>query len=189
MELYKSNIQQPYSYPFDILFSEKASSTSLKRIVDEPSVDSRYKILACNKLLATCNKLDKTELLGVIVEMGLDKGLDVFASYKDGTARYINHSGTILAWEKNDRTSDELTTQLFLESREIINKIGPWDKPRRPHPTKGNLRITFLVSDGLYFGEGPIHTLFNNPMANPALENATRLMKYLTEKTIERKFS
>ena len=189
IQLYKSSIQQPHSFPFDVLFSEKSSSTDLKRIIDNPSVDSRFKILAYNKLLETCNKPDKTELFAVIVEMGLEKGLDVFASYKDGTARYLNHSGNISVWETNDKTSNELTVQLFSDSQKIINKIGPWDKPRRPYPTKGNLRITFLVSDGLYFGEGPIHTLFNNPMANPALENATRLMKYLSEKAMERRTS
>jgi hypothetical protein len=68
-----------------------------------------------------------------------------------------------------------------------VNKIGVWDKPRRPNPTKGNVRITFLVSDGLYFGEGPMNILFNDEMASPALTNATELMKYLTEKSLESK--
>lgn len=41
------------------------------------------------------------------------------------------------------------------------------------------------MSDGLYFGEGAIEVLFNDQMANPALTNATELMRYLTEKTLE----
>ena len=58
----------------------------------------------------------------------------------------------MIIWETTDATSNELTNQLFAESEKIVKQIGPWDKPRRPHPAKGNARISFLVSDGLYFG-------------------------------------
>jgi len=132
------------------------------------------------------DKPAKKELLAVIVEVGLDDGLDVLASFSNGTARYINQTGKILIWEASDKTSDELTKDLFLKSQQIIDQIGPWDKPRRPYPTKGNVRITFLVSDGLYFGEGPINDLFNDPLARPALNAATGLLKFLTEKDLER---
>ena len=37
-------------------------------------------------------------VLGVIVEVGLDEGLDVLASYQDGTARYINYTGKMILW-------------------------------------------------------------------------------------------
>jgi len=121
----------------------------------------------------------------VIVEVGLDKGLDVLASFSDGTARYINQTGKILIWETKDEISNKLTENLFIKSKQIVDKIGPWDKPRLPHPTKGNVRITFLVSDGLYFGEAPTNVLFNDTLASPALLSATDLMKYLTEKSLE----
>lgn len=55
----------------------------------------------------------------------------------------------------------------------------------RPHPTKGTARITFLVSDGLYFGEGPMDIIFNDPLASPALTSATELMQYVTEKAVD----
>jgi len=88
----------------------------------------------------------------------------------------------MLVWEtRDDKKANEITTKLFENSQNIVKQIGAWDKPRRPQPTKGKVRITFLVSDGLYFGEGPIDVLFNDPMASPALTTATELMKYLTE--------
>jgi hypothetical protein len=74
-----------------------------------------------------------------------------------------------------------LTNQLFSQSMKIVQQIGPWDQPRRPHPPQGNLRISFLVSGGLYFGEGPMNALFGDPMAGPALMTAAQLMTYLTE--------
>jgi len=104
------------------------------------------------------------------------------ASFKNGTARYINQTGKILVWETTaDEAANKITNDLFTNSQNIINKIGPWNKPRRLYPTKGNVRITFLVSDGLYFGEGPIDVLFKDAMAGPALEKATALVQYLTE--------
>ena len=143
-------------------------------------------ILAYNRQLASGHKPTKKELLAVIVEVGLDEGLDVLASFNNGTARYINHSGKILVWETtNDEAANKITTDLFASSQNIVNQIGVWDKPRRPNPTKGNTRITFLVSDGLYFGEGPIDVLMNDSMSNPALTKATELMQYLTQKSLD----
>ncbi len=174
-----------YSYPFDVLFSAASVAKDYQKIIDDPSLESRIKVLAYNQQLATGHKPENRELLGVIIEVGLDDGLDVLASYVDGTARYINYSGKIIIWETADETSSKLTQDLFANSREIIKQIGPWDKPRRPHPGRGIARITFLVSDGLYFGEAPIDVLFNDPLASPALISGTELMRYLTEMGLE----
>lgn len=132
------------------------------------------------------NEHPKTkELLAVIVELGLEKGLDVLASFHDGTARYINQTGKILVWETTeDAKANELTNDLFEKSRQILQRIGRGNNQRLPYPSKGNARITFLASDGLSFGEGPIEALFNDPLANPALISATQLMQYLTEKSL-----
>jgi hypothetical protein len=42
------------------------------------------------------------------------------------------------------------------------------------------VRITFLVSDGLYFGEGPANIFFKDPMAGPVLNAATQLLQFIT---------
>lgn len=185
LNLYKQNTQPPYTYPFDILFSEASTIADVQKIIDDKNSEPRIKVLAYNKQLASGHKPNKKEILAVIVEVGLDEGLDVLASFNNGTARYINHTEKILVWETtDDEASNKITNELFANSQNIVNKIGAWDKPRRPNPTKGNLRITFLVSDGLYFGEGPMNVLFNDPMAKPALTKATELMQYLTQKSL-----
>ena len=186
LNLYKEKIQQPYTYPFDILFSETSSVTDLQKIIDDINSDPRIKVLAYNKQLAGGHNPTKKELLAVIVEVGLEKGLDVLASFNNGAARYINHTGKILVWETTDDIeANKITNDLFSSSQNIVNQIGAWDKPRKPYPTKGNVRITFLVSDGLYFGEGPIDVLMNDSMSNPALTKATELMQYLTQKSLD----
>lgn len=188
LELYKANTQRPYSYSFDVLFSETSTITDLQKIIDNTNGDPRMKVLAYNKQLSIGHKPTKKELLAVIVEVGLDEGLDVLASFQNGTTRYINQTGKILVWETtDDTTANQLTKDLFSKSMEIVNQIGPWDKPRKPHPTQGNTRITFLVSDGLYFGEAPTNTLFEDKTANPTLIAATMLMQYLTEKSLEKR--
>jgi hypothetical protein len=186
LNLCKENTQQPYTYPFDILFSESSSVEDLQKIIDDKDSDPRIKVLAYNRQLGSGYKPSKKELLAVIVEVGLKNGLDVLASFNNGTARYINQTGKILVWEtNNDEEVNNITNDLFANSQNIVNQIGVWDKPRRPNPTKGNARITFLVSDGLYFGEGGMHVLFSDPMASPALTKATELMDYLTQKSLE----
>ena len=185
-DLYKANAQPPYSYPFDILFSETSSATDLQKIIEDPSADPRIKVLAYHRQRASGHQSNKKELLAVIVEVGLDEGLDVLASFDDGTARYINKTGKILVWETTtDKRANELTRDLFSKSQQIVNQIGPWDKPRKPHPTRGNTRITFLVSDELYFGEAPTSVLFSDQLASPALTAATQLMQYVTEKSLQ----
>ncbi|HEY4064717.1 MAG TPA: hypothetical protein VGM30_22595 [Puia sp.] len=187
LELYKANTQPPYSYPFDILFPDISTAADLQKIIDDAAMDTRVRVLAYNKERASGRNPERKELLAVIVEVGLDGGLDVLASFKNGSARYINQTGKILIWETmTDTKANELTKDLFVKSQQVVNQIGPWDNPRRPHPAKGSTRITFLVSDGLYFGEAPTNVLFNDPLAGPALKSATGLMQYLTEKSLKK---
>lgn len=184
IELFKKYNEQPDTYPWSILFSDKADVQELNKIINDPELETRHKILAYNKLIAAGQKTETKELLAVIVEVGLDEGLDVLASFNDGTARYINQTEKIIIWETTDETSNSITDELFANSLEIVKQIGPWDKARRPYPAKGMARISFLVSGELYFGEAPMNDLFNSPLAKPALLSATGLMQYLTDKVL-----
>ncbi|RYY52098.1 MAG: hypothetical protein EOO09_22295 [Chitinophagaceae bacterium] len=186
LSLFKTNTQDPPTYPFDILFDDAAPEEAIRRITEDTAADPRVRVLAYNKFLSAGIKPVKKELLAVIVEVGLDQGLDVLASFADGTARYINQSEKILIWETtDDATALDLTRTLFSRSAQIVNQIGPWDQARRAAPEKGMTRISFLVSDGLYFGEAPTNLLFNDQLAGPALQAATQLMQYLTSKSLE----
>jgi len=184
LDLYRKSIREPYLYPWNILFSETKTASDLLELVEDQTLESRFKMLAYNELARFGQHTDKQEILAVIVEVGLENGLDVLASFRDGSARYINQSGKILIWETADAQSNELTDQIFIKSTEVVNRIGAWDKPRRPKPGTGTVRLTFLVSDGFYFGEGPIDIFFNDPLAKPVLSEAGKLMIYLTEKVI-----
>jgi hypothetical protein len=183
-DMFRFNLPDPYPYPYNILFSEEDVTAELQKIIDDTTADPRIKLLVYRKQQAAGHAPAKKELLAVIVEVSLEEGPDVLASFSNGTARYINHSEKVVVWESvSDATVNELTAQLFDQSRKIVDQIGPWEEARRPFPPMGNTRITFLVSDGLYFGEAPTGVLFGDPLASEALGTATQLLQYLTEKT------
>jgi hypothetical protein len=182
IDLYRNTNTARSGYPWDAILSASDYAGQLEKIIADDQVASRIKLLAYHRLMKNGTVINRKDLLGVIIEIGLENGLDVLASYRDGTARYINYSGSMIVWETVDERSNALTNDLFLVSQQVVQKTGPWDKPKRPKPAKGTARVTFLVSGDIYFGEGPINVLFNDPLAGPVLAAGATLMKYLVEK-------
>lgn len=179
IDLYKNNTAVMAEEPWKTLLDDHIDSKVLHDIVANASLPSRIRLLAAHRLRSMGESLPHT-LLGVVVELGLEGGLDVLAAYPDGTARYFNYSGRLLIWESNSTESDALISTLMKAAQQIVSQIGLWNKPRRMFPPQDVLRITFLGTDGLYFGEGPINTMFGDPLAAPALQAATAVMQFLT---------
>ena len=169
---------KPSMYPWDVLLADTPDTDKLKAVIADKTLESRSRILAY-RLLPPQEDSAK-ELLATIVEVSLPQGLDVLAAFNDGSARYINHAEKLLVWENRTPESNALISQLLTLSSNIVSRIGPWDQPRRPYPQNDAVRLTFLASDGLYFGEGPFDALQHDPMAAPVLDAATSLMAYLT---------
>ncbi|NML64189.1 hypothetical protein HHL22_03125 [Hymenobacter sp. RP-2-7] len=187
LDLYRTGGEQPRAYPFDVLLAAAPPLAQLEQLLVDPRTEPRVALLAYRRQQALGHPVARQELLAIIVEVGLEDGLDVLASFRDGTARYFNQAGKLLIWETTtDATANELTNRLFASGREVVARIGPWTEPRRPHPARGVTRLTLLVSDGLYFGEGPTDVLFADPLAAATLGTATQLLRYLTETALAR---
>jgi hypothetical protein len=180
LALYKTHYQGPIRGPWQVLFAKPANLKKLRTLANSPSAETRLRILAFNALKQHKALPKKKQLLGVIVEVGLEHGLDTLAAYRDMRARYINHSGKLLVWETHKPAIDAKIRKLFQEAQPIIEKIGPWGKPRLPPPPTGQMRLTFLVSDGLYFGQGTMRDLGRSPLAGPVVTAATELLFALT---------
>lgn len=185
LDLYKSETKAD-GYPWDVLFAKNLELDKLKEVASNKVLESRQRILAYNLLSSNNSSSDNKELLGVIVEVALPHGLDVLAAFSDGTARYLNHSEKVLIWETQTAQSTTLIEELLSYSMNVVNQIGPWDKERKPFPSNGMIRITFLVSDGLYFGEGSFKVLQNDPLAGPVINSAALLMAYLTQHVVNK---
>ncbi len=181
VSLYKAE-GHPVDYPWNGLLAAVPDQTQLAAIAADKSLEARQRLLAYRQLSAADTPAaGSPELLGVIVEVGLPGGLDVLAAFSDGSARYFNQAEKLLVWETSTAQSTQLVHQLFAESARVVNKIGKWDQKRRPFPKNGVVRMSFLVSDGLYFGEGPFELMQADPMGGPVIAAATRLMSFLTQ--------
>ncbi len=158
------------------LTSKPPNIPALEALAADLAQEGRIRYLAYKQLRDAGHSVIAKQLLGVVVEMPLSGGLDTLAAYSDGGVRYVNQSGKLVAIE-GVASFRPLVEDLFAASQPVVSKIGPWDKPRRPPPASGSLRLTFLVSDGLYFGEGPLSTMQREQLAGPIIKNATVLLQ------------
>ena len=118
---------------------------------------------------------------GVVVEVGLEKGVDILAAYTDYTARYLNFSGAGEIWERPNSSLDGQIQALLEAGQKVANVIGPWEQERPEAPTNGNVRLNMLTPGGLHFGYGGFKTLSNDPMGKSLIDPATQLMLKLTQ--------
>lgn len=123
------------------------------------------------------------QVLGIVVEIGMPKGLDLLAAYPDHSARYYNFSGAGVVWERPDDSLDSIIDQLHVAAKVIVDKIGPWKESRPAPPPRDQARLCFLTPSGLHFGQAPVSVLSNDPMAGQLLQLATVLMQALIAKT------
>lgn len=156
---------------------ERSDQSSLARIANDPSQESRVRLLAYRQLAARGFSVASKEILGVVVEVGLDSGNDTLAAYADGSVRYINQTGKLAVFDGGPPEVSAQAKELVRVSRTTVDKIGPWEHPRREPPRHGNIRLSFLAANGLYFGEGPYELLRRDPLAAEVIAAAEHLLQ------------
>ena len=159
-----------------VLLAKPPRLEALEKVAANETGESRVRAVAYHRLRAVKAKVPKGQLLGVIVEVPLEGGLDVLAVFADGRMRYLNHSGKIAVFESTPAAMTATQERFLKAAAAAIERIGPWDKPRLPPPKPGNARLSFLVSDGLYFGEGPRGAISKDQVGGPVLNTATELL-------------
>jgi hypothetical protein len=166
---------QPTSWQ-TTLFSEPADISALEALAADTSREGRLRALAYQRLRSAGQKVPDKVLLGVIVEVPLSQGLDTLAAYSEGGVRYINKTGTVGVFESVPALQG-IVQDLFKASQRVVDHTGPAQGARLPPPKPGFIRITFLASDGLYVGEGPMSWMQRDPMATQIIHNATALLQ------------
>lgn len=158
------------------LLAKQPYLAGLKSIAEDRSQESRLRLLAFNRLRDLRQQTTRQELLGVVIEIGTDNGLEVLAAYDDGRIAYVDYTeqpsplapaGALIAKVR----------QLLAVSRAAVERIGPWMQPRIAPPTLGMIRMSFLVSDGLYFGQGLINVMENDELAAPIVAASRELLQ------------
>ena len=159
-----------------VLEAEPADLTALRALADNDRQDGRVRYLAYSRLRQLGEPVIAKRLLGVIVEVPLPDGLDVLAAYSEGSVRYINQTGKLAFYERVESLTP-LVQRLVADSSQVVARIGPTDQPRRPPPHGESVRITFLVSDGYYFGEGNMKSMQQDALAGPVIQRAVELLQ------------
>lgn len=165
--------------PLGTLAAEPPDVAAIEAIALDPDMESRVRALAFNRLRALGRSVPAGELLGVVIEVPLEAGLDTLAVYVDHRIRYIDHAGRLSVLEDPPVALLPKADELLQASRRAMERIGPWDEPRRPPPPVDSARMTFIASDGLYLGEGPFDALMREPLAAPIIQAAGELLEQL----------
>jgi hypothetical protein len=156
---------------------------ALEELAQTRDIESRYRLQAWHFLRESGGRPPshlEREVVGVVVEVGMDSGHDLLAVYADKTAHYYNYSGAGVVWERPDSSLDKPIEAVLKTAKSIVQGIGPWEGARRPPPPPGHVRLNILTPSGLYFGEGPFDDLDRDPHARPLIHAALDLMRRLT---------
>ena len=182
-QLFKENHNGKLEPPWSTLFSDPPNREAIAKLAADKHLESRVRALAYNALRAAGQPVPKKKYLGTIIEVRLHGGLDTLAVFADSSARYINQSGKLIVVDGTPNPFDHEIQTLIQASKPLIAVMGPWDKERLPAPKEGNIRLSFVVSDGLYFGEGGMESMQREPLAAPLISAGTKLVLRLIEKT------
>ena len=77
-------------YPWGSLKAFPGHAADLRRVAADTALPSRARLLAYRRLQQSGDAIAEKELLGVVIEVGLEQGLDTLAVYADGSTCYIN---------------------------------------------------------------------------------------------------
>jgi hypothetical protein len=162
----------------------EGAKRELRPVLKMPELETRIFLQTWHNLRELGEKppADRArEILGIVVEVGMPKGLDIVAAYRDHRARYFNYGGAGVLWERRDDSLDGLIDELLQAGSVVANSIPPWTQEKPPEPKRGNVRINLLTPSGIHLGQGPTEALNQDAMGGPILSAAYGLMKRLVE--------
>lgn len=163
-----------------LFFNDWPDADAIRSLAEHTGEESRVRALAYHWLRQHDLTVPRGALLGVIVEVPMREGLDVLAVYHDGRVRYINHTTRLAIFEETPLEIGAKVHQLLALSQKALGGLKPWNRQRLPPPATDRVRLSFLASDGLYFGEGAFPAMQRDAMAGPILQQASELLRLVT---------
>lgn len=162
-----------------------AAVAALQRVIGSPDLESRQYLQAWHHLRSLGRQPEPEQakqVLGVVLEVNLEAGLDTLAAYADHSARYINHAGKLIVWDAPEREMSLRIDALLEVADVVVAALEPSDEPRRRALPRLHARLNMLTPSGIHFGEGPFEMLAADRMGGPLITVGTRLMQALIEK-------
>ena len=151
----------------------------LQQLLADNSSESRQRLQVWHflrELGVQPGAAESKQVLGVVLEVALEKGNDTLAAYSDYSARFSSHSGKSIVWESRNPQIDAHIDQLLNAGKQIAERIDPAEGPRRDPPSNGNARLSVLTPSGLHFGEGPFNALARDATGGPFIALGAKLM-------------
>jgi hypothetical protein len=118
---------------------------------------------------------------GIVMDVAVDGGLDTLAAYADGTARYINHSGSTIIWEAvidQDPIGDAVARLLTVAAHAPAAPLRRYGEPV-PEEVDDGL-ATILTADGMV-----AVPLGEDRLSNALMSAGAGLMQLLIEQVKE----
>jgi hypothetical protein len=166
--------------------NEAAEAGRLLRAVTLISSEARLRLWAWHNL----RELGKypapdlaRQVLGVVIEVPFDEDrADVLAAYADGSARYINHQGGMIVWDR----LDEVVTPLVMNViRASATPVGVETEERSDDPLlPDQVRLSMLTPGGMYVWEG---VPGDNPELGQVFVSMAELLRALVQITMEQR--
>jgi hypothetical protein len=165
---------------------EAAEAGRLLRAVTLISSEARVRLWAWHNLrmLGKYPSPDLSrQVLGVIIEVPFEERMDVLAAYADGTARYINHQGGTIIW---DRMDEDITPLIMNVIRETM-PVGAPQEDRLEEPVPANqVRLSVLTPGGIHVWQGEPG---ENHALNKVFASMADLLRELVKVTVEQRRS
>jgi hypothetical protein len=150
----------------------------LHTLLAVPGLETRIQLVTWSALRELGEQPDTkpgTEVLGVVLEVPMRDGYDTLAAYQDGSARYLNFSGSAIFWDARDETIATLCRGFIAAGASAGTQAKPRNDISLP---KSGTQLTLLTRSGPYViaGVPPI-----------AMKAASALMIELTHRAKQAK--
>jgi hypothetical protein len=180
--LFQPRDNQPAEGLWKTLLNARASSASLKKIAEDTKAPSIQRVIALGRLRRKGTTVKPAQTLAVIVESGEDDGMDTLAAYADGTVKFINAEGTVSHMDGTHPPILKKIAALMEMGQELSKRMEAWSGPRLAPPITQMVRLTFIATDGYFFGQGPIRMLAKDEAGGPIIKQASSVFSAIIER-------
>lgn len=158
------------------LFDKTLDEKAVRAIADDVRKHPRLRALAFQRLREGKKKTPAKTMLGAVLEIPMDNKPETFASYIDGSLRYIDTRGKMSYVDGNVPQLSAAHKKMMEAAKDLADSAKPSNQARTAVP-RDKARLTILMADGPYVVEGSMEKLMKDKKANAFIEASGQLLK------------